>query len=546
MTQQESTIVGLVFRIDQDGETLLAEFTPVEHWHPIDIPEIRRALFHQNLDTALLDEEALDELSKQYGESIKPFSLAIGKCTNAEVEITVEPDNMSAYLTVMPAHGGKMVTREQIDEALKKAGVVEGILDAQIDVIVATGTADRKLVAQGIAAINGTDAQFKSLIPEIGENGLKVDERGIVDYRELGLFVTVSVGDPLMERIPATSGTIGKNVRGEIIPAKPGKNYTFAKGLKGATYAPRNYDMLVAAIAGQPILTTRGVKVEPTLSVRGVDLSTGNLEFEGSVNISSDVKSGMKIKVTGDLIIGGTVEAAEIHADGNITIRGGIIGQGEKAPEGNTRHDAANISCGGTLSALFVENARVEAGDSIIIGEVAKQSELIANNHIIVGKEGSRKGHIVGGVARATQFIKAIVLGSPAGLHTEVHTGINPVLHSSITSLEIKLEKLYREQEELQRVFTFAKENPSRVRPEILQKAENTQEKLDLDIGTYEEEKTALETKLSLTANAKVIIGKQIFGGSMIHIGHKMWQTTDDKPGGTFRIMDGDIIIENS
>lgn len=546
MTQQESTIVGLVFRIDQDGETLLADFTPVEHWHPIDIPEIRRALAYQRLDTAQLDEEALDALSKEYGESLKPFTLPIGKCINAEVEITVEPDDMSAYLTVIPPCGGKNVTREQILDALKKNGVVEGILDADIEVIVATGVADRQCVARGIAAINGTDAQFKSLVPEIGANGLQVDEHGVVDYRELGLFITVSIGDPLMERIPATSGTPGKNVRGAIIPAKPGKNYGFAKGLKGTTYAPRNYDMLVAEIAGQPILVTRGVKVEPTLSVRGVDLSTGNLDFEGSVNISSDVKSGMKIKVTGDLIIGGTVEAAEIHADGNITIRGGIIGQGEKAPEGNTRHDVAKISCGGTLSALFVENAHVKAGDSIMIGEVAKQSELVATNHIVVGKEGSRKGHIVGGVARATQFIKAMVLGSPAGLHTEVHTGLNPVLHSSINSLEIKLEKLYREQEELQRVFTFAKENPTRVRPEILQKAENTQEKLELDIGMLEEEKTALETRLSLTANAKVIISKQIFGGSMIHIGHKMWQTADDKPGGTFRIMDGEIIIENS
>lgn len=546
MTQQESMIAGLVFCIDKDGKTLLARFTPVEHWNPIDRVDIRRALTDQHLDDVPLDEDAVDALIEQYGKSQQPFVLAIGTCVDAEVEIAVASDDMSAHLTILPQRGGKAADQEQILNALKQAGVVEGILTENIERAVASGEADNLLVAQGSPAIHGTDAQFKSLVPEIGENGLKVDEHGTVDYRELGLFITVSVGDPLMERIPATAGTSGRNVRGGIIAAKPGKNYTFAKGLKGATYAPRHYDLLVASSAGEPILVPRGVKVEPTLSVKGIDLSTGNLEFEGSVNIAGDVKSGMKIRVTGDLIIGGTVEAAEIHADGNITIRGGIIGHGEKAPDGNTRHDAAHLSAGGTITALFVENARIEAGDSIMIREVAKQSELVAGNHIIVGQQGSRKGHIVGGSTRATQFIKAIAVGSPAGLRTEIQTGLNPVLHSSINALEAKLEKLYKEQEELQRIFTFAQENPARVRPEILQKAENTQEKLELEIGTCEEERAALEQKLVLTANAKVMISKQIFGGVTIHIGHKLWQAKDDKEGGTFLIMDGEITMENA
>ena len=251
----------------------------------------------------------------------------------------------------------------------------------------------------------------------------------------------------------------------------------------------------------------------------------------------------MKIRVTGDLIIGGTVEAAEIHAGGNITIRGGIIGSGEKAAEGNARHDAARISCGGTISALFIENARIEAGDSILIGEVAKQSELIANNHVIVGKEGARKGHIVGGITRATQFIKAISLGSPAGLRTEIETGLNPVLNSSINALEVKLQKLNKEKQELEKVLSFAKENPARVSADMLQKVTNTQEKLESDIEACEQEKEALQTRLTLAANARVVVAKQIFGGAMIHIGHKTWQVKEDRDGGIFLIMDGEITL---
>lgn len=544
MSQQESTIAGLVFRID--GGALLAEFTPVENWHPIDLPEIRRALAQQGLGAVPLDDDALDELVESYGKSKQPFRIAIGNCVDAVVEISVEADKMSAYLTIIPPCGGRKADRDQVLGALRQAGVVEGVLLTEIDAALAADKVEARLVAQGTAAVNGSDSLFQSLVPEIGAGALKVDEHGKVDYRELEMFVTVKVGDPLMQRIPATAGVAGKNVLGEIIAAKPGKDYAFAKGMRGTKFDPRNYDRLLAEIAGQPILVTRGVNVEPTLSVKSIDLSTGNLEFEGSVNISTDVKSGMKIKVTGDLIIGGTVEAAEIHAGGNITIRGGVIGHGEKMPEGSTRHDMARISCGGTVSARFVENARIEAGDSILIGEVVQHSELIATNHVIVGKEGSRKGHIVGGITRATQFIKAMVLGSPAGVRTEIETGLNPQLHSILNTIDIKLEKLRKEKEEIERALNYARQTPGRVSPEMLQKITNTREKLEGDIDTYELEKSDLAARLSLISNARVMVGKQIFGGAIVHIGHQVWQVKEDRDGGTFLIMDGEITLGDS
>jgi uncharacterized protein (DUF342 family) len=541
---QESTIVGLAFYMDADGETLLAEYTPVDNWHPIDLLEIRDALTNQGLQGVLLNEPALEELIKKYGRASQSFALAIGQCKDAVVEVTVSADKMSAYLTLIPPSGGKNADRARIEAALNQAKVVEGLLDNAIEGALMVGMADGTLVAQGVPVINGTDAQFHSLLPDTGDRSPRVDESGTVDYRELGQFSTVKVGDPLMERIPATAGSPGKNVLGEVIMPKRGKDYTFAKGIKGAAPSPRNHDMLVAEIAGQPIPIARGVKVEPTLSVKGIDLSTGNLEFEGSVNIASDVKSGMKIRVSGDLIIGGTVEAAEIHANGNISIRGGVIGHGEKANESSTRQDVAHITSGGTITALFVENARIEAGDSIIITEVAKQSELIAGNHVIVGREGSRKGHIVGGSAHASQLIKAVVAGSPAGLRTEIKTGLNPQLQSSFYAVEIRLDKLQKDLAEVSRALGYARGNAQRVAQDILHKAEKTHEKLEQEIENCELEKEELENRLQLADNARVMISKQIYGNVTVHVGHQAWQVRDDRSGGTFRIIEGEITFE--
>jgi uncharacterized protein (DUF342 family) len=139
-----------------------------------------------------------------------------------------------------------------------------------------------------------------------------------------------------------------------------------------------------------------------------------------------------------------------------------------------------------------------------------------------------------------------MVVGSPAGLRTEIETGLNPQLHSNLNAIEIKLEKLHTEQKELERVLAYSQEYPGRVNQETQQKLTNTKEKLELDIETYEHEKSALETRLSLTANARVMVGKQIYGGVIVHIGHHIWQVKEDRDGGTFLIMDGELTLGDS
>lgn len=546
MNQQESTISGLVFRLDTDGKTLLAEFCPLDTWHPIDKAEIRRALAHQGLDSLVLDELALEELSKKYGVSTRSFTLAIGTLQDADAYVSVAEDLMAAYLTIIPPHGGQSVSRGQVQDALKQAGVIHGILTADIDAAIASGKADTLLIAQGQAATNGSDTEFRSLIPEIKDRSPRIDDRGTVDYRELDLFITVSVDDPLMERIPATAGTPGCNVRGEVLPANPGRNLSFAARLSGAKFSSTTPHLLVAAIAGQPILIPRGVKVEPTLKVKGIDLSTGNLEFDGSVMITGDVKSGMSIKVTGDVSIGGMVEAARIHAGGNITIRGGVIGQGKTMQETRSRQDAAYLTCGGSLSAQFIENAKIEAGDSILIAEVAQQSTLIAINRVIVGKEGSKKGHLVGGLLQATHLIQAHVAGSPTGVRTAMEIGLNPLLQQQMQRIDQQLQQLRKEQDELVKMMSYVQANPQRIGVEVLRKAEYTHEMLQLDIETCERDKQVLQTQMDISTRAKVSIGRNVFGGVSVRIGHKVWQMTEDRSGGTFSMRKGELFFEAS
>ena len=113
--------------------------------------------------------------------------------------------------------------------------------------------------------------------------------------------------------------------RGEPVPGIPGNDVRFAAALSGAELSPDDSDLLIAAIGGQPVIVSNGAIVEPTIKMKNVDLSTGNLAFEGTIVISGDIAAGMEVKASGDIIVGGMVEAAMLEAKGNVEVKGGII-----------------------------------------------------------------------------------------------------------------------------------------------------------------------------------------------------------------------------
>jgi uncharacterized protein (DUF342 family) len=542
MGQEEPADKGLAFRLSEDGRALQAVFTPPEARQPLDSDWIRTALAEQGFGALFLDKQALDELIKKCGSASEPFSFDIGERRDGRVSVTLASDKMAAYLSITPPYGGRAADRQQVLDALKAAGVVSGILDTEIEASLAAGQVEARLVARGRPPVPGDDTEFKSLIPEMTERHPKVDEHGIADYRDLGLFVTVKAGTELMRRLPATPGMAGENVLGETVPQQPGKEIPFAPGLSGAVIAPHDRNLLIAAIGGQPVHVQNGVTVEPTLSVQNVDLSTGNLSFEGTVNIAADVKSGMKIKASGDVIVGGMVEAAEIEAGGDITVKGGIIGHGEIRSHGDDTHtNAARIRCGGSISARFIQNASVEAGNCIVVREAVEQSGLTAINQVVVGAEGSNKGHIIGGRTRATLLVQAAVAGSPSGVNTVIEVGVNPLIQGKLDAVSQRLKRLEKEEEELARVISRAGEHPGRFNPELLQKAERTREKLRLGIAECTEEKKTLQAQLSLADNAKVVIGQKVHGGVHVRIGNKILHVENEHGSGTFRLAEEKI-----
>ncbi len=335
---------------------------------------------------------------------------------DAMVQVEISADRVNAFLTITPPFGGRQVSKESLISALEEVGVKFGILESQIPDLLSRGECQKVMIAEGLAPQDGQDAILEQLVQELGHKGRPQERQdGTVDYRDLGLFISVSKGTPLLRRHVPTVGTPGTGVDGQPIAPKPGKNCPLHPG-PGTEIAEGDPELLVASVPGQPLFTGRSVKVIPKLELGEVDFETGDIDFDGSVYVRGSVQPGFKIKAAGDIVIADTVDGAKVEAGGSIEVRGGVFGQ----------HQAL-ISSAGNIKARFLHDCTVVCQGNIEVEDLIANCSVTCEGVIEVGKRGG-KGQIYGGRLLACKGIHARILGSPSEMVTQLIVSPSPQL----------------------------------------------------------------------------------------------------------------------
>lgn len=463
------------------------------------------------------------------------FSAVIGRRADADYRLEVAADKMSATLTVIAAQGGVAAAADAAAKAASRAGVVFGIDPTALARAVASpGVA--VAVAAGAAPQAGVDASLEALVEVSQARHLIEDERGHIDFRELGVQRSVAAGTPLMRRHPPQPGTPGHTVTGVEIPAPKTKDVKFAVRLQGVQLSADDPDLLVAAIDGKPVFHRDGFSVDPVLVLPGVNLSTGNVDFVGSIEIKGDVQSGMKIKAGGGVTIHGTLESAEIEAGGDVEVKGGVIGQRTPAGRnGEARTNGARIQAKGNVHTHHVDNAVIVAERSVFVDESIVQSDVTAMEEVVVGKEGTNKGHIIGGTVRATRAVTALCLGAPGSNETAVMAGMSPLLLAAIDAKKTAAAAKRKEHDDLEKVVKVLQTRPDRA--ELLAKARLTLEKTGEELAELVADQLALEAELKLADDAQVVVRSMVHPGVAVTIGRKRTVVTEKKAAGAFRLV---------
>ncbi|HEY4318373.1 MAG TPA: FapA family protein [Herbaspirillum sp.] len=582
---------ALVFELDESSGALKATFTPapalasaaepVAADGPIVIDEAieadaqaggsfieppttlscKEAMAEQGYGAFWVDEEALSGFIRTAQQAKEPTTMTIAQRRDGEFSLVIADDLMTATLTLIPPQGGEGKGPAVVD-AMREQGIVQGILQSELSAALAAGVCEKLVIARGEWPVEGSPCYFTSLLEgdedeeedadegEEGDEEEELDDRfSIIKFRDLGFLLLVNPGDHLMRRTPPVAGTPGIDIKGNPVPARPMHEIRFNEKILGAEPDPEDPNLLVATISGQPVVINNGVTVNPVVEVENVDFSTGNIEFNGTITIKGDIKAGMVLKVTGDVIVKGLVEAAEIHAGGNVAVTGGIIGH--VASQASTLSTAAaqpfataRVICQGSLQALFVESAYIQAGDSILIKGNARQSEMYSGTQIVVGKgSGNKIGQIVGGRTHASNLIHACWAGTSTSTKTDLQVGSDPFLATQLANAEALYKRKLEEIDQVIKLLAFLKQNPAKAAGGMGEKAEATRRRLLAESKALFEEQTALKEKMVSIDQARIKVSKGIYEGVEVRIGKHLWAVPNDLGAGTIQIKNGNIAL---
>lgn len=547
MSEPSSLLKTINFRFDENNIKLTADVLPLVDSLLPEAADIQQLLAAEGLAELYFFEGALDKLLKAVNETTEPVSIEIAERRNAGYLLTVAEDSMQASLTIAPAMGGEPVSQEALEEALQTAGITSGLLRDALADAVATAVADNLVIAVGTPAVDGVDTRFEVLYEESIERRPEINEKGRANYHALGNIATVLPGDPVMRRHPPIEGIAGSDVHGKTIPPLVGENIPFATGMREVQIDDNDPDLLCSTIAGHPVGFDHGVNVDHLYTIDNADLSTGNIDFDGSILINHDVRQGVSIKAAGDIFIHGGVEEANIEAGGDIEIAGGIIGHVEHHEDHSARPWSTHILAKKSIRALFAENAVLAAGKKIIVVEDVTRSDLRAEDSIIVGIEGCKKGYILGGELRANNNIQAIVAGSPSSIKTRLFVGYRiPDISSDINKLlkeiQLKEELLAKLEELIRRVSSGLMPNTS----DLLEQAKGNIDAVNKAITERKNKIARLEKELATLHQATIDISKRAYINVFGYIGSESHRIPDETIGGQFRLEENKVIFSHA
>lgn len=406
-------------QISEEGVSLLL-FPPIGEGEKPSMVELKEYLDRIGVSyNALAINSALNSLREDEiaifltSEKIPPV--------NEQCSINVMAGKMTAIMRLYPPSiGGMPIRKRQVIDQLTAQKVSYGIDEAAID----EALKDKQyctdiVVAKGQQQTAGKDASIVYHFDTSSDSRPELNEDGSVDFFKLNTLHQCTQGQVLAEIIPEERGQDGIDVFGKVTPARVVKRITFAHG--------RNLEIsadglqLISMVNGHVSLVDGTVFVSDVYSVDDVSTATGNIEYNGDVEVKGNVCENFSIKTDGNVYVKGVVEGAMIEAGGNIIIARGMHGQNK-----------GMLKAGGNIIAKFISAATVQA-DGFVEAEQILNSKVEAG--LCVNVEAG-KGLITGGKVTAKSAVNVRNAGSPMGTATIIEVGSDPELKKRLSELQ--------------------------------------------------------------------------------------------------------------
>lgn len=292
---------------------------------------------------------------------------------------------------------------------------------------------ERFLIAEGRPPVEGRHAEFE-WDEQFKDEAHDWNEEASIDYFSLNTILTVPEETFIGRIVPPENGTAGVDVCGRELRPRilQGVALSLGEGLKAAQGEACG---VVTQTAGRVVVERDMIRVDQVLILRSdIDFDSGSVDACIDVDVSGTVRSRFSVKTSKSLKVGKAIEAAFVETGGDIAVRGGILGQ----------ERAGKIRSGGSVTARFCEEADVRAVGDIRFTRESLNSVLHTDGKLLVAH-----GSIIGGSAYARGGVEAKVLGSAAGVPTDIAIGIHPKVLLRIRQLESEIKAAHKTAEQI-------------------------------------------------------------------------------------------------
>ncbi len=224
------------------------------------------------------------------------------------------------------------LTYEEIISKLEELQVVHGFHHQEIMKALETSEPASFIIARGVEATDGRNGYLELISSlEYKQEGPKEREDGTVDFREIASIPTVCQGQVIGIVHSPIPGIPGKTVTNKPLPAKQtfplvihtGKGVLFIEG--------KDEGRIVATESGRPVLEKSGQLVKISIVQKmvysgDVTISTGNVRFNGDIDILGNVEKSMEVEADGIITIAENVNMATVISKSSILLRKNVIG----------------------------------------------------------------------------------------------------------------------------------------------------------------------------------------------------------------------------
>ena len=352
----------------------------------------------------------------------KADSRNISETIRGGMVLDIEDEGMSAFLRKTDGFDDSL-TVDDLQAVLLSNGIRYGLeSEAALESFIkGEFKKNRFKAATGTSKINGNSARIEYYFNTDHLLVGKIDEKGNVDFLDRGEIPRVEAKTLLAEKFPCIESKHGRDVFGKELLAEPVMDIPLK--IKTGVILSEDGMRVYSEISGHPKLSWSGnISVVDTFVLDGdVNYKTGNLIYNGNIEILGGLKSGFK--VTGFDIRINEVDGGEIHAQGDVTILNGM-------------NDAV-IYSRGHVSAKYVYNSKIYCLGNLYVDREIGDSEVESS-----GSCRNLTGAIINSTVSFNQGVEANAIGAEKSTPSTIIVGCDQFIINELDTIEIEIKSL--------------------------------------------------------------------------------------------------------